>query len=75
MNSSGIRQLYSKEKTTDNRDTNRISQYELRVITHDKKEVKLLSGLESPKQVLFIEQAIEKFLRIEDKKVNGEVVV
>ncbi len=74
LNSSDIRQLYSKEKIGYNRHSNRISRYDLRAMTRDNKDVKLLR-LDSPKQVLFVEQAIEKFLRIEDKYVKGEIDV
>jgi hypothetical protein len=74
LDSSGIKQLYSKEKMGHGQNKNSITHYELRAITIDKGDVKLLR-LDSPKQALFVEKVIEKFLRIEDKSVNGEVVV
>jgi hypothetical protein len=74
LDSSGIKQRYSKEKMGYGQDRNNITHYELRAITIDKGDVKLLR-LDSPKQALFVEKAIEKFLRIEDKSVKGEVVV
>jgi hypothetical protein len=72
LNSSGIKQLYTKEKVSHSRHGSSVS-YEVHVITHDRKNVKLLSGLESSEQALFIEQKIERFLKIEDKAVKGEI--
>lgn len=72
LSSSGIKQLYSKEKIRHSREGRSVS-YEVHVITYDRKNVKLLSGLESSEQALFIEQEIEKFLKIEDKTVKGEL--
>lgn len=74
LDSSGINQLYTKEKMGHGHNRNSITHYELRAITIDKGDVKLLR-LDSPKQALFVEKAIEKFLRIEDKSVRGEIVV
>lgn len=43
------------------------------VITRDRRNIKLLSGLDNTEQALFIEQEIENFLNIEDKPVKGEI--
>jgi hypothetical protein len=72
LNSSDIKQLFSKEKITGGRGGSSVS-YEVHAITKDKKRIKLLKGLESSEQALFIEQEIEKFLKIEDKRVKGEI--
>jgi hypothetical protein len=74
LKSSGIKQLYTKEKIGWGQDRNSISAFDLHIITRDRGDVKLLR-LDSPKQALFVEKAIERFLRIEDKNVKGEVVV
>jgi len=73
LNSSDIKQLYSKEKISDKRKGDSSVSYEVHAITNDNKNIKLLSGLESSEIALFIEQEIEKFLKIEDKSVRGEI--
>jgi len=73
LNSSDIKQLYSKEKIRHNRESGSSVSYEVHAVTNDKKNIKLLRGLESSEQALFIEQEIEKFLKIEDKRVKGEL--
>jgi hypothetical protein len=45
----------------------------IRAITSDRRNIKLLSGLDTSEQALFIEQEIENFLKIEDKRVRGEI--
>lgn len=67
-----IKQLYSKEKVRRTKHGTTVS-YSLHAMTNDEKTLKLLSGLESSEQALFIEQEIEKYLRIEDKAVRGEI--
>ena len=67
-----IKQLYSKEKISQGRNATTVS-YELHAMTNDGKTLKLLSGLESSEQALYIEQEIEKYLRIEDKSVRSEI--
>lgn len=72
LNASDIKQLYSKEKIAYGRGGSSTS-YEVYAITNDRKNIKLLTGLESSEQALFIEQEIENYLNIEDKKVKGEI--
>jgi hypothetical protein len=47
--------------------------FAVHAITSERKNIKLLSGLDTSEQALFIEQEIEKFLNIEDKPVKGEI--
>lgn len=67
-----IRQLYSKETIQSSR--RGVSyRYDLYAITGSGKHIKLLSGLESAEQVLYIEQQMESFLHIKDEPVSGEI--
>lgn len=47
--------------------------FAVHAITRERRNIKLLSGLDNSEQALFIEQEIEKFLNIEDKRVKGEI--
>jgi hypothetical protein len=47
--------------------------FAVHAITSERRNIKLLSGLDNSEQALFIEQEIEKFLNIEDKRVKGEI--
>lgn len=47
--------------------------YEVRAKTKDYKDIRLLSGLRSSEQALYIEQEIERFLKIEDIPIGGEI--
>ena len=47
--------------------------YAVHAITRNWRNIKLLTGLDTSEQALFIEQEIEKFLNIEDKPVKGEI--
>jgi hypothetical protein len=47
--------------------------FAVRAITNEQRNIKLLTGLDTSEQALFIEQEIEKFLNIEDKPVKGEI--
>jgi len=75
---SNIKQLYSKELITHSTSSSsgssrvRVS-YELHVITEDEQDVILLSDLENSNQALYLEQKIEKYLGIKNKKVRGEI--
>ena len=42
-------------------------------MTKSGRNIKLVGGLESQEQAIFIEQKIEKYLRIEDAPVPGEL--
>jgi hypothetical protein len=47
--------------------------FAVHAITSERRNIKLLTGLDTSEQALFIEQEIEKFLNIEDKPVKGEI--
>lgn len=66
-----IKQLYTKEQVSRSKNGTRIS-YRVHVITQDGREQKLLSGLSSDSQALFIEREVEGILGLENIKVTGE---
>ena len=47
--------------------------YEVHALTTSGKNEKLLSGLETSEQALYIEQEIERYFRIEDAPVRGQI--
>ncbi len=67
-----IKQLYCKEKVTKGRNGTSVS-YVLHALTKDNKDVKLLAGLSSIEQALYLEQQIEKYLSIVDQPVRGQI--
>ena len=67
-----IAQLYSKELIRRSRGTTN-STHEVHIVTRDGRQVKLLSGLESSEQALYLEQEIERYLGIQDQPVRGEM--
>ncbi|OGG55453.1 MAG: hypothetical protein A3F84_14975 [Candidatus Handelsmanbacteria bacterium RIFCSPLOWO2_12_FULL_64_10] len=72
LEASYVKQLYCKERIQHSRNSTSYS-YELRAVTHDGGDRKLLKGLEEAEQALYLEQEIEKFLRIEDRPIRGEL--
>lgn len=72
IRSPDVKQLYSKEKVSHSRSGTSVS-YEVRALTQTGKDIKVLSGLDSSEQALYIEQQIEKYLNIEDKAMRGEI--
>lgn len=72
LKSADLKQLYTKEKVSRKNNSNHVT-YEVHAILHNGKNIKLLSGLESSEQGLYIEQEIEKYLNIENTPVRGEV--
>ena len=71
-----IAQVFVKKKRTGS--TNGVTTYGYAVIAIEKKwkrEIPLIEGMKNPDKALFIEQEIEYFLGIEDKKVRGEIRV
>jgi hypothetical protein len=66
-----LKQLYSKEKISRGRNSSSTS-YEVHAIMSNGRNVKLVSGLESSEQALYIEQEIERYFRIEDAPVRGQ---
>jgi len=73
LEASAISQLYSVETKSRN-DNSTSSSYQVRAVCGPRRQsVTLLSGLRSADQALFLEQEIEKRLRIVDVPVAGEV--
>jgi hypothetical protein len=72
LDGSTLKQLYSKEKVSRGRNSTSIT-YEVHAITNTGKNVKLVSGLESSEQALYIEQEIERYFGIEDAPVRGQI--
>ena len=64
-------QLYTKQKVTSGTNGTSIS-YEVQVIGDDKRNIPLITGLQTSEQAQFIEQKIEKYLKIADRPVKGE---
>jgi len=72
VSSKTIKQLYcKKDDLYGSRNGYRV--FAVHAITNERRNIKLLSGLDNSEQALFIEQEIEKFLNIEDKPVKGEI--
>lgn len=69
---SDLKQLYAKEKISNNRNGTTVT-YEVHAILRNGKNTKLLSGLESSEQALYIEQEIEKYLGIKNSPVRGAI--
>ena len=71
-----IQQLYTKKRVSTSSSSSGGSRtsvsYELRAITQDGREKKLLGGLDTAEQAQYIEQEVERFLRIKNRPVRGE---
>ena len=64
--------MFTKEKV--HRNKNNVSYtYQLKYLDQNDVEHKLLSGLDTPEQALYIEQEIENTLGIKDRSVEGEI--
>jgi hypothetical protein len=68
-----IQQFYCKEKVTHGKKGSVRYQYELHAVTHDNRQIKLLSNIESDDVALFFEQQLEKLMLISDRPVVGEL--
>jgi hypothetical protein len=67
-----LEQLYCQEEA--NRGKNgTYYRYQLSALLRDGRKIKLLSNLSKPDTALFIEQQIEKWLSIKDRRVEGEM--
>jgi hypothetical protein len=71
---SGLEQLYCKKMAGEPHDELPAS-YSLLAILNDGHEIELLSGIESPEAVRYLEQEIEAWLGIKDAVVAGEMSV
>ncbi|MCA9042172.1 MAG: hypothetical protein KDA65_17600 [Planctomycetaceae bacterium] len=67
-----IDQLYCEEKMHRGKNSTSYT-YEVKAKLHSGGEVKLLTGLQEIQEALYLEQKIEEFLGIEDRRVAGEV--
>ncbi len=67
-----IDQFFCEEKLSNNRNGASYS-YNLSVVMAGGKKLKLVSGLDTPEDALFLEQKIEGFLGITDRPVAGEM--
>lgn len=67
-----LKQLYCKEQVRHGKNGPRYS-YHLYAVTHEDREVKLLSGLDSPDIARYFEQQLESMLHIADRPVVGEL--
>jgi hypothetical protein len=72
LDATNIQQLYSKEKISTGRNSTSVT-YEVHAITADGRNEKLVSGLESSEQALYIEQEVERHFHIEDTPVRGQI--
>jgi hypothetical protein len=73
IDSSNLKQVYTQERVGRSRRGNDHTTYEVRAVTEDGRNMKLLGGLETSEQALSIEHQIEKHLRIRDVPVIGEM--
>jgi len=72
IETSRLKQLYSKEIVSRGESGPHVS-YELRATLKSGGDMKLLAGLASQQQALYIEQELEKHLGIKDAHVDGEI--
>ena len=68
-----IDQFYCKEYVSHTENKQPKYAYAVYAITQTGKEIKVLKGLATPQQALYIEQEVEKFLGLVDRKVSGEL--
>jgi hypothetical protein len=73
LNAGELKQLYSRERVSYSKKGRPDHSYEMHAETKSGKDIKLLAGLENKEQVLYIEQEIERFLKIKDENVIGEI--
>jgi len=67
-----LKQLYGKEVIRSHNFGNRVV-YEVHTLISNGQNIKLLGGLETSEQALYIEQEIEKYLGIENIPFRGEL--
>jgi hypothetical protein len=77
LSAGDIQQLFAKQRISrsynnSTHSSNSSVTYELRALLHDGGEKKLLGGLNTSEQAQYIEQELERFLRIKDRPVRGE---
>jgi hypothetical protein len=67
-----IKQLFCKEKIIRSKNGSS-TQYMLYAVTAANTQLKLLDGLDNPDTAIFLEQQLERWLKIEDRPVAGEI--
>ncbi len=72
MPAGDVKQLYCREKVSHGKNGTRVT-YQLHAVTRGHRRQKLLSGLNDAEQALFVEQELERHLKIEDRPVRGEL--
>lgn len=70
---SKIKQLYCKEYVAATQNKRPIYAYAVYLNTKTRKEVKILKGLDTPQQALYVEQEVENFLGLIDKRIEDEL--
>lgn len=68
-----IEQLYAKEYVAATQNKQPVYAYAVYLLTTGGKDIKIIKGLDTPEQALYIEQEVEKFLGLVDRKVRGEL--
>lgn len=68
-----LRQLYAKARQRSNGEGGSSTNYDLHAITNDGRNLKLVSGLDSSEQAVFLEQRIERQLGIQNVPVQGQI--
>jgi hypothetical protein len=71
IDASNLKQLYTKENTRRSRRSS-YSTYEVRAVTQDGRNTRVVSGLETSEQAFGIEREIEKYLGIKDTALRNE---
>ncbi len=72
LNVMDLEQLYCQEEANQGKNGT-YYRYQLSALLKDGRKIKLLSNLSKPDTALFIEQQIEKWLKIKDRPVEGEM--
>ena len=68
-----VEQLYVKKYSNGSTNGNPNYVYGVVAIMKSKEEIKIIKGINKPQQALYIEQEIEKFAKIKDKPIAGEI--
>ncbi|MFM2243409.1 MAG: hypothetical protein RLZ97_2265 [Verrucomicrobiota bacterium] len=71
ISTSEIQQLFCREKISRNKNGT-TSSYELEAVLKGNTRKTILKSLTAPEHAIYIEQELEKFLRITDQRVHGE---
>jgi hypothetical protein len=72
LRSGDLKQLYSKENLSRSRNGTS-STYEVRAVTHSGLNIRIVAGLATSEQALYIEQQVEQHLGIENTPVPGAI--